>query len=199
MFRFIPIAIAALVLAALGGFAQAAPIVFTANLSGPQENPPADSPGTGSATVIFDADAHSMSIDVSFEGLLAPTIAAHIHGPVTVPDGTAGVATQVPSFVDFPLGVNSGSYSNVFNTLDPATYNPAFVTANGGTVEGAEAAFLAMLLDGTAYLNIHSEQFPSGEIRGFLIQQTAVSAPPAAALFTLAVIMLGARGRRARR
>lgn len=197
MFRFIQIAIAALALAALGGVAQAAPILFTATLTGPEENPPVPSPGTGSATVIFDAEAHSMSVDVTFQGLLAPTSAAHIHGPVTEPQGTAPVATQVPSFVDFPLGVTSGSYSHVFNTLDPATYNPGFVTANGGTAAGAEAAFLAMLLDGTAYLNIHTQQFPAGEIRGFLVQQTDVSAPPAAALFALALLMLAARGRRA--
>jgi hypothetical protein len=49
-----------------------------------------------------------------------------------------------------------------------ASYNPAFVTANGGTTAGAEAALLAGLEAGQAYLNIHTTMFPGGEIRGFL-------------------------------
>ena len=49
-----------------------------------------------------------------------------------------------------------------------SSYNPAFVTAHGGTVAGAEADLLAGLKAGQAYLNIHSSTFPGGEIRGFL-------------------------------
>ena len=49
-----------------------------------------------------------------------------------------------------------------------ATYNPAFVTAQGGTLESAEAALFSFMLEGRSYLNIHSSMFPGGEIRGFL-------------------------------
>jgi hypothetical protein len=52
--------------------------------------------------------------------------------------------------------------------LDPATYNPAFVTAHGGTVAGAEAALLAGLQNSESYLNVHTTLFPNGEIRGIL-------------------------------
>ena len=55
-----------------------------------------------------------------------------------------------------------------FDTSLDSTYNPDFVTANGGSVDAAEAALAASLAAGTAYLNIHSTVFPGGEIRGFL-------------------------------
>ena len=55
-----------------------------------------------------------------------------------------------------------------FDTSLDSTYNPAFVTANGGSVATAEAALAASLAAGTSYLNIHTTEFPGGEIRGFL-------------------------------
>jgi len=43
-------------------------------------------------------------------------------------------------------------------TLDTeaaSTYRAGFISANGGTTHGAEAAFLAALLSGNAYFNAH--------------------------------------------
>jgi hypothetical protein len=59
-------------------------------------------------------------------------------------------------------------YSHLFDMTLASSYNPAFVTANGGTTATAEAALYNGMLAGTAYLNIHTSNFPSGEIRGFL-------------------------------
>jgi len=145
----------------------AAQITFFANLTGPGESPPNTSTGTGFADVIFDSTAETLRVIVSFSGLTTGTTASHIHCCVLPPDAV-GVATTVPTFPGFPLGVTSGTYDQTFNLLLPDTYNPAFVTANGGTVASAEAALTAGLLSGTTYLNIHTTQFPGGEIRGFL-------------------------------
>ena len=159
---------------------------FTFFASGPNENPPNASPGTGSGTVILSLATHVLMINMNFTGLLGTTTAAHIHAPVLVPGGTAGVATQTPSFVGFPLGVTSGTFNTTLDMSLASTWNPAYITANGGTPAGAEAAFVSAVQNGQAYFNIHTSQFGGGEIRGFLIPE-----PTSVALFALGGLGLG--------
>ncbi len=149
--------------------ARAAVFIFDVNLDGPSESPPNASPGIGSGTVTVDSTAVNMRVQVFFSGLLGTTTASHIHAATAVPfTGTAGVATQTPTFAGFPLGVTSGSYDNTFDMTQTASYNPAYVTANGGTTASAFAALLTAMQAGESYLNIHTTVFPGGEIRGFL-------------------------------
>jgi hypothetical protein len=159
---------------ALAGVAKADPLVFTASLNGANERPnPVNSPGTGFA--IVTVDGNMMTVNVTFSGLVSTTstgapsgsTASHIHCCVP-PTGAAGVGTSLPSFPGFPLGVTSGTYLNTFDLTLASTYNTAFINANGGTVESARLAFLNGLQAGNTYLNIHSNAFPGGEIRGQL-------------------------------
>jgi hypothetical protein len=144
-------------------------ITYFADLTGPGESPPNTSPGTGVTTVRTDDVANTLFVDVTFSDLTAGTTASHIHTPTPAPGtGTAGIATTTPTFENFPLGVSSGHYTNTLDLTLSSSYNPAFVTANGGTTAAAEAALLAGLAAGEAYLNIHTTNFPGGEIRGFL-------------------------------
>ncbi len=152
--------------------ASAAFFAFNTHLSGLNEFPPNASTGTGTASVTWDDVAHTMTVSVSFSGLVGTTTASHIHccvSPMAVTP-TAGVATMTPTFSALPLGVTSGSFIQTFDMTNASSYNPAFVTANGGTAAGAEAALLAGLHAGTAYLNIHTSLVPAGEIRGFLVE-----------------------------
>jgi len=165
-----------LVLTMFASVSYASTITLTAVLSGPAEAPPNASPGTGFATVTIDTVAHTLRVQSTFSGLLSPTTASHIHC-CTVAPGTAGVATMTPTFSGFPLGVTAGSMDQSFDTTTAASFNPAFVTANGGTAATAEAALFSGLLAGQAYLNIHTGQFPQGEIRGFLVVQPTVVTP----------------------
>lgn len=182
----------------ISGASQAA--IYTAHLTGPNESPSNTSPGVGDGIVDFDLVTHSFSINMNFSGLTGTTTASHIHC-CTAPPGTAPVATQVPTFTGFPLGVTSGAYNHTFNTLDPATWNPTFVTASGGTAAGAEAVLAAGLTAGTSYLNIHTSAFPGGEIRGFLrpAAMSQVAEPSALALFAISIGgLIAARRKRAR-
>ena len=145
-------------------------LTFTAigGLSPLNENPPhPTSSATGTAVVTWDTTTSMMTVAVSFTGLTSNSSAAHIHCCIA-PPGNTGVATVPPAFPGFPLGVTSGTYSHTLNMLDAASYNTPFITANGGTPATAAAALLAGLEAGHAYLNIHTVNFPGGEIRGFL-------------------------------
>ena len=168
---------------AVAGVSGAAPLTFAGLLSGANENPATGSPGTGSTAVTYDPVTHLLSVDVTFSGLEAGTTASHIHCCVS-PNGNAGVATTVPTFTGFPLGVTSGSYSSTLDLTLASSFNPAFVTANGGTVAGAEAALATGLEDGMAYLNIHTTAFPGGEVRAFL----APVPEPASALLVMTAL-----------
>ena len=176
--------------------ADAVPLDFVTNLAGANEVLPVVSPGTGQALVVLDPTARTIQVNATFSGLTSNDMAAHIH--CCAPLGTnVGVATTVPAFPGFPLGVTSGTYSSVVFDLTMATiYNPAFVTLQGGLPQ-AEAALIAGIENGQTYFNIHTMNNPGGEIRGQL-----EPVPEPATLLLLGTMMTGvglvARWRRGR-
>jgi hypothetical protein len=176
----------------LGSAIQASSITYFSILSGANEIPASGSTGTGTASITVDNVANTIIFNVVFSGLSSTDTAAHIH--CCQPLGTnAGVATVMPTFPGFPLGVTSGSFNNqLFSLTDAAFYNPAFVTANGGTPASAEAALLAGMAAGQTYFNIHTSNKPGGEIRGQLV---AIPEPATFVLAGLALVGL-AIGRR---
>src|SRR5437763_639347 len=146
--------VAALALTAASATAAHSSVtIFATNLSGANEVPTVASPGTGFATVTLDDVANTLGLSITFSSLLGTTTASHIH--CCAPVGTnAGVATTTPTFAGFPLGVTSGTYSNVLDLTQSSSYNPSFVTAQGGVAQ-AEAALIAGIAAGQAYLNVH--------------------------------------------
>ena len=104
---------------------------------------------------------------VTLTAVVIPTSGAGTPaGNVTFADGGTSIGsapldnTGVAKLTVSNLGVGAHSLT--------ATYNAPFVTANGGTAAGAEAALLAGIAAGKAYFNVHTQSVPGGEIRGFL-------------------------------
>lgn len=180
----------------VGTPARAAVFVFATTLAGANENPPVASPGTGTASVTIDNVASTMRVQASFADLLATTTAAHIHC-CALPPANVGVATQLPSFVGFPLGVTAGTLDQTYDMTLASSFSPGFITANGGAPAGAFDALQSGLFGGQAYFNIHTSLFPGGEIRGQL--QPVVPEPATWALTITGFALAGAAMRRRRR
>lgn len=187
--------LAASAAAAFGMVSTAAANIYhyTANMDGPSESPPNGSLGVGFAQVDIDTLLNTMRVQQTFSGLTGTTTASHIHSATAVPfTGTAGVATQIPSFSGFPLGVTSGTMDTTFDMTLASSYNPSFMAAHGGTPAGAAAFLFQSIHDGTAYVNIHTSFAGGGEIRGFLVQ---VPAPGAAMLLGIGGLAAARRRR----
>lgn len=177
---------------------QAAPVVYTTNLSASAEADSENtSTGTGSAWFTHDWDTHVLTISVMFSGLTGVTTVSHIHAATDLAfSGNAGVATQVPTFTGFPgigapPGVTTGSYENSFDLSLAGSFNPAFVTSNGGSVAMAEASLIAAMEGGNAYLNIHTVYKPAGEIRGYIARRVPDTASTLALLIPGFLMAIG--------
>lgn len=130
------------------------PITYAAMLRPQNEVPPVTSNAFGSALVTIDPVAGTIAWEVNSNGIASPTL-SHIHR------GPAGVAGPViinfaTSAAQIPNGRTNGS-----NTI-----------ANQQTAAFTAADLTALSSPSTAngyYVNVHSQAFPGGEIRGQLV------------------------------
>jgi hypothetical protein len=147
-----PLALAVALVAALAatvlatGPTRAAVWSLTADLTAEAEVPNPGPPGaTGSALIVIDDETNEVCFELAIDGLPQgdTVLMAHIH------TGAAGVAggVVVPLFTEPPTAEMTGCVQGV----DPATI--AAITADPAG----------------HYVNIHSEQYPEGAVRGQLV------------------------------
>jgi hypothetical protein len=138
---------------------------FSARLKSFSEVPSISSPATGSFRATLSEDGLSLAYTLSYTGLLAPVLQAHIHFGQTHTNGAIMVfLCQTGTNPDptglAPLCVNDGSVSG---TITAANIIQA---GNQGIGAGEYEEFLAALQGGSGYANVHTTMFTSGEVRG---------------------------------
>jgi len=125
--------------------AAAAPTLhaYRADLAGANEVPPNASPGVGTAHIVIDTSAKTLSYYISYSGLTAAETAAHIHG-FAPPGANGGVVHALPAG------------------------NPKVGTWTYAAVDEPN------ILAGFTYVNIHTGNFPGGEIRGQIVPDASI-------------------------
>jgi hypothetical protein len=135
----------AMILTVLGSLSFAAAsnsavLVYQATIDGSQETPPTNSPAVGYGEFTIDTDANSIHYAVTFNPDSLLAPETAAHIHCCAPPGTAA-----PVMIPLPLGspkIGDGTYDE----------------ANEGSI-----------LAGLSYVNIHTEQYPGGEIRGQIV------------------------------
>jgi CHRD domain len=153
---------------AVASVVQAAPTTLTATLAGVAEGEnPGDPDGSGTATVMIDPETGEACWNLSATGI-GPVTQSHIH-----------------------VG-GEGESGDIVVNLD----TDGFEGSSEGCVEGEDAAAIQAVIDDPAghYVNLHTEEFPPGAIRGQLAASapnTALPAPePTSPLAILGALLL---------
>jgi hypothetical protein len=137
--------------------ASAQIITLTANLNGGKETPAIINTGAvGTAEVSVDATNREVAVTLNVFNIPTATTAGHIH--------IGALGTPGPVVLNFPttLPGRTGDFSTVFRLGASAFVARPAIGIN--TIDDAIQA----IVGGNAYVNIHTTQYPSGEIRGQL-------------------------------
>jgi hypothetical protein len=110
----------------------------TASMTGAKEVPPVQSAGSGTVEGVVNMASRELRWNIKCGGLSSPVTGMHFHGP-------ASDAQNAAVLVPIPGGCDGQS-----------TTGRVVIDQNG----------LADLLAGKWYVNVHTQQFPNGEIRG---------------------------------
>lgn len=113
-------------------------------LTGAEEVPANTSAATGTFRGTYNPDTRRIAYTITFQGMTP--IAMHFHR------GAVGVAGPI----EVPINPGSDPYSGT---------NP-YVSPLSGSTPALSAAQEADLMAGNWYINVHSDLYPDGEIRG---------------------------------
>jgi hypothetical protein len=134
---------------------------MTATLSGGEET--TATPGVlgiltgavGTATVSVDATNEEIAVTLQLFNFATGTSAGHIH---VAPRGVAG-----PVVINFPIPTGRTGDLPLSFRVGPAAFVPRPEIGINTFQDAVQA-----IVGGGAYVNIHSSQFPAGEVRGQL-------------------------------
>lgn len=141
---------------------------------------------TGSGSALYDYETNEITVSYEWNGFLTELNKLHIHGPATADQSNPQHVIETFGPPDPPAGLDlrNGSYSQTFELVT--------LTQPGGDLSPED--ILQIMTDGLAYVNYHTDQFGTGEIRGNLGLPIVVPEPAGVAV--AGVLLLGAGRRR---
>jgi hypothetical protein len=134
-----------------------------AMLKGFNETPANSTPATGTFRATISEDQMSISFDLSYSRLVADSLFAHIHlGQKNVAGGVMifFCDNSDPSHSPRSCPTRGGTVTGTVTAAD------VIGPAGQGIAPGEFAEVLEAIRSGVTYVNVHSVQFPAGEIRG---------------------------------
>jgi hypothetical protein len=127
------------------------PQTFTTQLSGGEEVPPVTTSATGTAEFNLSPDGISYQLSVSD---ISDVTAAHIHSGNVGQNGPV-IVTLYSS--DTPANQTGGVFAQGTITADNLE----------GSMQGKEISdLISEMSNGVTYVNVHTQAYPDGEIRG---------------------------------
>lgn len=134
---------------------------FVANLSGKQETPATTSTAAGRVTATLNGN--TLTLTGNFDGLGSDVTASHIH--------YGGVSYPGP--VVFSITINGNEMTTDSSTSNETAGSTAHTNGTLSFTGTLTDSQIIQLQNGFYYVNVHSTQFPNGEIRGQLLAQGA--------------------------
>jgi hypothetical protein len=140
--------------------------VVRAHLVGVNEVPAVSSPATADFRAVIDEEAGTISYTIKYEGFVNTVTQSHFHF------GQHHTMGGISVFICTNLGNSPGSpgcpavsgeisgVAMAANVIGPA---------GQGISPGEFSELIAAIREGSVYVNIHSNVFPAGEIRGQLV------------------------------
>jgi CHRD domain len=163
----------ALFLGLLYAYADAAfvPNSFGALLIGYEEVPPVLTTGSGTVQLTISTARTSIHYSLSYSGLSSAVTQAHIHfgerpvngGIIVFLCDNTGKAPQ-----GVPACPNSGTVTGTLTAIDVNPPNDPEPVTTQGIAPGEFTGLLRAIEHDDAYANVHTSNFPAGEIRGWL-------------------------------
>lgn len=154
--------------------------------NGPEMDGSTDSPGTGTGHFEYDTSTNVISYELSWNNLFGELTKLHLHGPADASSSNPQHIFEVFGPPDIPAEVDlhsdTWSDSLVLQALQQTGTDPT----TGMPYEPISPATIVSIMEsGQSYVNVHTNVFGMGEIRGSLGLPVATPEPSALCLLIL--------------
>lgn len=161
------------------GAARAETFTFNFGVDGSQEVPnPNSTNAVGAASLVYDTDTKLFDLDLQVFGIGLDEL-QHVGA-----NGTPVHIHNAPAGVNGPIVIDLGFFNSFVDDgfgISYTVFDRPFGGLQGGINSNIQANEDA-LFAGNLYLNVHTHDFPGGQIRGQIVPEPAA----------LAVLLLGA-------